>query len=100
MTRKHLVLAILLLLVFFAVQGGEYGTRDYLILQREERQERALIEALRREVDSLEREALLVETDPETQERLARELYGMLRDGEFAYLIERGDSLARRPGRR
>ena len=39
------------------------------------------------EVDSLKKEALAVETDPLVQERLARELYGMLRPGEFVYNI-------------
>lgn len=101
MTRKHLVLGVIVLLLVFAVQGGEYSTLDYYTLQHEARDERARIEVLRREVDSLEREARLVETDLETQERLARELYGMLQDGEFAYFIERQSSSDRdRTGRR
>jgi cell division protein FtsB len=102
-TRKRLILAIILLLLFFAVQGGEYSTWDWLALRRTEREERSLIRQLEREVDSLKREALLVETDPATQERLARELYAMLRAGEFAYIIERGraaDRLDRNSPRR
>lgn len=89
MTRKRLIILAALLLLYLAVQGGEYSTWDYLVLRREEREERTLIQTLSREADSLARQARLVEIDPATQERLARELYGMLRDGEFAYLIER-----------
>jgi hypothetical protein len=49
-------------------------------------------------VDSLRKEAIAVETDPQVQERLARELYGMLRKGEFVYSITRDDSVVARTG--
>lgn len=79
--------AIIALALLFAVQGGEYSTWDFFTLRREEADEKNRIAELRREVDSLEKEALAVERDPATQERLARELYGMLRKGEFVYNI-------------
>ena len=87
LTRTHVIVTILLLALLFAVQGGEYSTWDFLTLLREEREEISRIAELRREVDSLEKEAKAVETDPATQERLARELYGMLRKGEYVYNI-------------
>jgi len=90
MNRRHLLIAALVLLLWLAVQAGEYSTWDWRTLRRAEREEHALIERLRVEVDSLRREAVAVETDPGTQERLARELYGMLRPGEYLYTIERG----------
>jgi cell division protein FtsB len=86
-TRLRVVIVILLLALLFAVQGGEYSTWDYWTLSRLEREERTRIVELEREVDSLKREAIAVETDPAVQERLARELYGMLRPGEFLYNI-------------
>lgn len=86
-TRTQVIVVILALALLFAVQGGEYSTWDFLTLRREERGEVSRIAELRREVDSLEKEAKAVETDPVTQERLARELYGMLKKGEYVYNI-------------
>ncbi len=71
----------------FAVQGGEYGTLDYYALKRQERAESLQVAELRRAVDSLEQAARAVETDPAVQERIARERYGMVRDGEFVYRL-------------
>lgn len=85
MTARRLVIGLLLLALLFAVQGGEYSTWDFLTLRGQERDEKARITALESEVDSLKREAVAVEQDPEVQERLARELYGMIREGEFVY---------------
>jgi len=81
------IVVILALALLFAVQGGEYSTWDWMTLRREEADEKSRIVELRKEVDSLEKEAIAVERDPATQERLARELYGMLRKGEFVYNI-------------
>jgi cell division protein FtsB len=85
---RWLVLLVVLLAAAFAFQGGEYSTPAFWSLRREERAEAARIAQLRREVDSLAALARLVETDPETQERLARELHGMLKPGEHAFLLE------------
>jgi cell division protein FtsB len=87
LTRTQVIVGIVALALLFAVQGGEYSTWDWFTLRREERDEKSRIVELRREVDSLEKEAIAVERDPATQERLARELYGMLRKGEFVYNI-------------
>ena len=77
----------------FALLGGEYSTWNWYTLRRERRQELARIDSLSRQVDSLRKEAVAVETDPKVQERLARELYGMLRKGEIVYSITRDDSV-------
>jgi cell division protein FtsB len=82
-------------LAAFAVFGGEYDTGDYLELRSRVRQERARIARLRLEVDSLARVQQLLETDSATQERAARELYGMIRDGEILYQVVPGDSVRR-----
>ena len=86
--NRWLLLLVVGTAVLFALQGGEYSTTALWQLRRDERTERALVGELRRRVDSLTRYAKLVETDPETQERLAREIHGMLKPGEHAFILE------------
>ena len=74
--------------VTFGFAGGEYGTLDWWQLKRQVRDERAAIERLRAEIDSLQKEAQALERDPMTQERVAREAFGMLRSGEILYRVE------------
>ena len=45
------------------------------------------MQVLRKIVDSLEKEAVAIERDPRVQERVAREAFGMIREGEFLYRI-------------
>ena len=85
-------LAALGFALYFAVQGGEYGTPDLLQLQREEQHERAEVARLEQVVDSLDRAARAIENDPRTQERVARESFGMIRKGEFLFRLVPGDS--------
>lgn len=87
-------------MALFALVGGEYGTSDLLALRRLVREERERIEVLRREIDSLERLERGLRTDSATQERVARELYGMIRDGELLYQVVPAESgAAARAGR-
>jgi cell division protein FtsB len=81
--------------VFFAVEGGEYGTTDLVELRAHVAREEAAVARLRRLVDSLEKVARAVERDPRTQERVAREAFGMIRRGEFLYRLVPGDSAGR-----
>ena len=77
---------------WFAIQGGEYGTFD---LFRQHRQRVRLvreIDSLGRIVDSLRRYKQGVLTDPKTQERIAREEFGMVRGKELLYRIAEPDS--------
>jgi cell division protein FtsB len=78
--------------LYFGIQGGEYGTWDLLQLRRDEAEERDQVARLRRAVDSLQRATQAIEQDPKVQERVARELYGMIRKGEFLYKVVPGDS--------
>ncbi len=71
----------------FALMGGEYDTLDWLTLRQEIDSERQLIAELRGEVDSLSVYADAIESDSATQERLAREEFGMLREGEHGFLV-------------
>ena len=88
--------AAVVALAAFALEGGEYGTRDLLTLRRRVRAERERISQLRLDVDSLQRLQHLLETDSAAQERAARELYGMIRDGELLYQVIPRDSAERR----
>lgn len=90
MTRgRWVALVVVLLAAVFALAGGEYGVQDLRQLRAAERAEADSVAALATVVDSLERDLTAVLTDPDVQERIAREQFGMLRDGEFGYQIRR-----------
>jgi cell division protein FtsB len=80
-------IAGLIFALYFALQGGEYGTLDLLQLRREEAEESSNLERLHRMVDSLSRVAWAIEHNPRMQERVAREKFGMLKKGEFLYRL-------------
>ena len=86
-TPRRLMLAVVLLSIVFGIEGGEYGTRDRLSLRSDEREETALVAELTREVDSLEVVLRRLQRDPATQERVAREQFGMIREGEFLFRL-------------
>ncbi|MFI5230518.1 MAG: septum formation initiator family protein [Gemmatimonadales bacterium] len=73
---KILVIAGALL---FAVQGGEFGTLDLIRQRRTKARLTHEIDSLRRVVDTLQAYDAKVEHDPATQERIAREVFGMVR---------------------
>ena len=88
MTRNRvLALVAAVGLVVFALLGGEYGTFDWLTLRNRLAAERAVVEALRVEVDSLESAARAFEGSAALQERVAREDFGMIRNGEILYRL-------------
>jgi cell division protein FtsB len=88
-------LAALAFLLYFGIQGGEYATTDLLALRRQEASERAQVQRLRLVVDSLQKEAVAIEHDLRTQERVARERFGMIRRGELLYRLVPPDSTRR-----
>ena len=74
--------------IAFGIFGGEYSTLDWWQLKRQVAEQDSAIVQLRIEIDSLGTWADLLETDSATQERVARELFGMIRDGELLYRVE------------
>ena len=78
-------LALLALAAYYALWGGEYSAFDLRRLQRERADERARLAVLRHEVDSLRLVARRLESDPAALERIARERFGMIREGELLY---------------
>ena len=81
-----------IVLGWVAVFGGEYSTFDWLTLRRQVAVERAEVAHLHVALDSLARLAHGLETDSATQERAAREQFGMIRTGEILYRIVQRDS--------
>ena len=80
-----LVVAAAGLALWLGIQGGEFSTMD-LVRQRRDRQRLTRdIDSLTRMVDSLRRYRQLVLGDPATQERIAREEFGMVRPNELLY---------------
>ncbi len=76
----------------FALEGGDYGTHHLWAMRRQIADERARIAQLRHEVDSLARFDRALKSDPAMQERVAREVYGMIRPGEILYQVVPRDS--------
>jgi len=74
-------------LLALAVWGGEYGTADWITIRRQLIDERAKVAALRIELDSLAKLAHDLETNPAVQDRVAREQFGVIRDGEVLYRV-------------
>jgi cell division protein FtsB len=79
--------AALAFALYFAIQGGEYGTTHLLELRRDVEQEEAQVARLEVVVDSLAGAARAIQQDPRTQERVAREAFGMIRKGEHLFRI-------------
>ncbi|MEP6506760.1 MAG: septum formation initiator family protein [Gemmatimonadales bacterium] len=84
--------------IFFAVQGGEYSTMDLWHQRQRKIKLQAETDSLMREVDSLRQVVKAVQTDRTTQERIAREEFGMVRgDKEIVYRLDgQKDTASRR----
>jgi cell division protein FtsB len=80
-------IVIVALAAIFALQGGEYSLWNWWELRRTEARETAVVAELKEAVDSLEKAAVAIETDPRVQERVARESFGMIKNGEFLFRI-------------
>jgi cell division protein FtsB len=85
--RRAVIGVVLLAAAAFALLGGTYTTFDVFRLRSEVAQEREAIVQLKAAIDSLGKVAQAVERDPRTQERVARDQFGMIREGEHLYRI-------------
>jgi cell division protein FtsB len=77
--QRLLIGAGILAALVFAVQGGEYGTRDLLHQRARKATLMSAVDSLQRVVDSLKRYKHRLESDPVLQERIAREEFGLVR---------------------
>jgi cell division protein FtsB len=86
--------------IYYAVWGGEYSAFDLLRLSQQHRAEEVRLVETRAQVDSLTTLVALLEDDPATIEAVARERFGMIRQGELLYrfvqVAPEADSLAGR----
>ena len=96
--KQVLVAAGVVVALVFAIQGGEYGTRDLLEQKARRKTLMRTIDSLSRVVDSLKRYKARVATDPALQERIAREEFGLVRGSkELLYRLAEPDSSTRAP---
>lgn len=91
--KRYVWWAIGAVALYFALQGGEYSTRDLFTLKSRTSNLTREVDSLQHQVDSLSRFLKLVRSDSATQERIAREEFGMVR-GDKEILYRFGDDSA------
>ena len=92
MIRKTLAGAIVVAALYFLLFGGEYTFLDLWRLDQEQAREVAELEAVRAEAVRLEEKVDSLATDSAALERLAREQYGLIREGERLYRFVEPDT--------
>jgi len=98
--RRFILPALIGLAAYFAVFGGEYSVLEVRWARAErEELERRLAE-VERVNDSLRAWGDALEADSATIERVARERYGMIREGEVLYRITPPPDSVEEPGGR
>lgn len=80
-----LILGVLLLAAYFAVFGGEFSIFQIQRLEALQAERAAELARTRARIDSLQDVAERLRLDEQEIERVARERYGMIRDGEILY---------------
>jgi len=89
--KKAVVPAVLLIAGYWAVFGGEYTVFDVYRARAARAAEAEEVARLEGAIDSLAARADSLENDSETLERIARERYGLIRDGEVLYRFAPAD---------
>jgi cell division protein FtsB len=90
--RRLLAGGVLALAGYYALWGGEYSAFHLLRLEKERRAADARLAETRAQVDSLRTLAGRLEKDDGEVERIARERFGMIREGELLYRFVPVDS--------
>jgi cell division protein FtsB len=81
------------MVLYFAVEGGEYGTSDLLSVRSRIAEAKLAIDSLKLVSDSLTATKKSILTNPVVQERIAREEFQMVKsDRELIYHVLRPDS--------
>ncbi|HEV2146769.1 MAG TPA: septum formation initiator family protein [Longimicrobiaceae bacterium] len=83
--RRLLLGAVAAVAAYYALWGGEYSAFHLRRLDEVREAKAAELAETRAAVDSLRTYAALLEKDDATLERVARERFGMIRDGETLY---------------
>ncbi len=92
--KRMIVPALVGLALYFALFGGEYSFLEWRAIRADSREDAVRVSELRHRIDSLSARADSLEWDSSALERLARERYGMIRDGEVLYRFADPDSAA------
>jgi cell division protein FtsB len=91
--------AMLIVALYYATFGGEYSIFELRAARAAVVEEEAALGELEASIDSLSAWADSVRSDPGTLERIAREQYGMIREGETLYrFVSDGATDAAREG--
>jgi cell division protein FtsB len=93
--KRLIVPALLALAGYWAVFGGQYSVFDVRRARKAHEDEVELLARTQQEIDSLKALTDSLQNDPGTLERLARERYGMIKDGETLYRFAPPDSASR-----
>lgn len=80
-----LILGVLLLAAYFAIFGGEFSIFQIKRLEALQADRAAELASTRARIDSLQQVIDRLRHDEAEIERVARERYGMIRDGEILY---------------
>jgi cell division protein FtsB len=83
--RRLLLPALLLIALYYAFFGGEYGVADVKRIRMEQARLMEEVATLRLENRRLEDRIDALENDPRALETLARERFGLIRNGEVLY---------------
>ena len=83
--KRAILPGLLLLAAYYAVFGGEYSWFELRDARAAVEQEDVDLAELHRQIDSLRAWADSMQIDSVTLERIARERFGMIRDGETLY---------------
>ncbi|MGI9627743.1 MAG: FtsB family cell division protein [Longimicrobiales bacterium] len=85
--KKFLFPGLLGLCLYFALAEGEYSLLDVKRAEAELVAREAELPVIRGQIDSLTERIKALEGDDAALERLARERYGFIRDGEYLYRL-------------
>jgi cell division protein FtsB len=83
--RDLVMPALLIVAVYYATFGGEYSIFELRAARASVADERRALQELEARIDSLSAWADSLRSDPGTLERIAREQFGMIREGETLY---------------
>lgn len=83
--KRMVVPAVIGMALYFALFGGEYSLMESRAIRAGAREDAVELADLEGRIDSLSAWADSLEFDSSALERLARERYGMIRDGEVLY---------------
>ncbi len=93
--RRVILPALLGLALYYALFGGDYSVFELRRARIEREREAVALVERRRQIDSLRAWADSLNVDSVTLERIARERFGMIREGEILYrYAEPPDSVA------